>query len=235
MVNVILHGYSGRMGKMILDLVKDDPEICVAAGVDAFETKGYPFPVFSKMEDCTVKADVVIDFSVAAAVDDLLDWCVREKTACVLCTTGLDERQLARMKQASAQVAILKSANMSLGINLLMKLLKEAASVLAPAGFDIEIVEKHHNMKLDAPSGTALALGDSVREALDGEYENVFDRSRRRLRRRDLCRGGRGGDLLPHRLLQRRFREGSHPGGQIPEGSAGRALRYERCDRLRTD
>ena len=183
MVNVILHGYSGRMGKMILDLVKDDPEICVAAGVDAFETKGYPFPVFSKMEDCTVKADVVIDFSVAAAVDDLLDWCVREKTACVLCTTGLDERQLARMKQASAQVAILKSANMSLGINLLMKLLKEAASVLAPAGFDIEIVEKHHKMKLDAPSGTALALGDSVREALDGEYENVFDRSRRRMRR----------------------------------------------------
>lgn len=183
MVNVILHGYSGRMGRMILELIKDDPEISVTAGVDAFETPGCPFPVFARMEDCTVKADVVIDFSVAAAVDGLLAWCVREKTPCVLCTTGLDEGQLERMREASGQVAILKSANMSLGINLLMKLLKEAASVLAPAGFDIEIVEKHHRMKLDAPSGTALALGDSVREALDGEYENVFDRSGRRMKR----------------------------------------------------
>ncbi len=171
------------MGKMISGLVKEDTQIAIVAGVDAFASEEYPFPVFTDIEECTVKADVVIDFSVAAAVDGLLEYCVREKTPCVLCTTGLSEEQLTKLKEASEQVAILKSANMSLGINLLMKLLKEAASVLKPAGFDIEIVEKHHRMKLDAPSGTALALGDSIKEALEGDYENVYDRSGRRQQR----------------------------------------------------
>ena len=162
---------------MIVDLAKEDPELSIVAGVDAFDEGNYPFPVFGNIEDCTIKGDVGIDFSVAAAVDGLLDYCIREKTPCVLCTTGLSQGQLARLKEAAEQTAMLKSANMSLGINLLMKLLKEAAGVLGGAGFDIEIVEKHHRMKLDAPSGTALALGDSIKEALDGEYENVYDRS----------------------------------------------------------
>ncbi|MCI8928855.1 MAG: 4-hydroxy-tetrahydrodipicolinate reductase [Lachnospiraceae bacterium] len=183
MVNVILHGCGGRMGRMIIDLAKEDPELSIVAGVDAFDEGNYPFPVFGNIEDCTIKGDVVIDFSVAAAVDGLLDYCIREKTPCVLCTTGLSQGQLARLKEAAEQTAMLKSANMSLGINLLMKLLKEAAGVLGGAGFDIEIVEKHHRMKLDAPSGTALALGDSIKEALDGEYENVYDRSTRRQQR----------------------------------------------------
>lgn len=183
MVNVILHGCGGKMGRMISGLVKEDSEIGIVAGVDAFDTGEHPFPVFASIDECSVKADVVIDFSVAAAVDGLLDYCVREKTPCVLCTTGLSEQQLQKLNEASGQVAILKSANMSLGINLLMKLLKEAASVLKPAGFDIEIVEKHHRMKLDAPSGTALALGDSIKEVLDGDYENVYDRSGRRQQR----------------------------------------------------
>lgn len=183
MVNVILHGCNGRMGKMIIGLAKEDPEISIVAGVDALDDGSCPFPVFKSMEECKIKGDVIIDFSVAAAVDTLLDYCIREKTPCVLCTTGLSGEQLDKMKEAALVTAILKSANMSLGINLLMKLLKEAAAVLAPAGFDIEIVEKHHRMKLDAPSGTALALGDSVKEALDGEYENVYDRSARRQQR----------------------------------------------------
>ena len=168
---------------MIIDLAKEDPELSIVAGVDAFDEGNYPFPVFGNIEDCTIKGDVVIDFSVAAAVDGLLDYCIREKTPCVLCTTGLSQGQLARLKEAAEQTSMLKSANMSLGINLLMKLLKEAAGVLGGAGFDIEIVEKHHRMKLDAPSGTALALGDSIKEALDGEYENVYDRSTRRQQR----------------------------------------------------
>lgn len=183
MVNVILHGCGGKMGRMIEGLAKEDPEFTIVAGVDAFDSGEHSFPVFSSIGECNVQADVVIDFSVAAAVDGLLSYCLREKTPCVLCTTGLSDEQLSKLRETAEQVAILKSANMSLGINLLMKLLKEAASVLGPAGFDIEIVEKHHRMKLDAPSGTALALGDSIKEALEGEYENVYDRSGRRQER----------------------------------------------------
>ena len=105
---------------MIVDLAKEDPELSIVAGVDAFDEGNYPFPVFGNIEDCTIKGDVVIDFSVAAAVDGLLDYCIREKTPCVLCTTGLSQGQLARLKEAAEQTAMLKSANMSLGINLLI-------------------------------------------------------------------------------------------------------------------
>ena len=128
-------------------------------------------------------ADVIIDFSNASAVDGLLDYCVAKKVPCVLCTTGLSEALLKKVEDASKEVAILKSANMSLGINLLMKLLKEASAVLANAGFDIEIVEKHHNQKLDAPSGTAIALADAINEEFDGAYEYIYDRSQRRAKR----------------------------------------------------
>ena len=101
----------------------------------------------------------------------------------VFCTTGLREDQLKRVNQESENTAILKSANMSLGINTLMELLKKAALVFAPAGFDMEIVEKHHNQKLDAPSGTALALADSLNEALDDKYQYKYDRSQERKKR----------------------------------------------------
>jgi 4-hydroxy-tetrahydrodipicolinate reductase len=125
----------------------------------------------------------MIDFSNFRAVDGLLDFCVEKGLPLVLCTTGLSETQLAKVKEASGKIAILRSANMSVGINLLMKLLKEAAAKLAPAGFDMEIVEKHHNRKIDAPSGTAIALGESMNEALDGAYHFVYDRSQRHEKR----------------------------------------------------
>jgi 4-hydroxy-tetrahydrodipicolinate reductase len=125
----------------------------------------------------------VVDFSNAAAVDGLLDWCVEKQIPVVLCSTGLSEEQLEKVSQASQKVAVLKSANMSLGINTLMDLLQRAVKVFAPAGFDVEIVEKHHNQKLDAPSGTALALADSINEAMGGCYEYVYDRSDRRAKR----------------------------------------------------
>lgn len=183
MTNVIMHGCNGKMGQTIAGLIAADDEITLVAGVDVFDQGKNPFPVFKSISECDVKADVIIDFSTASAVDELLAYCVTTKTPCVLCTTGLSEEQLAKVTEASKQVAILRSANMSLGINMLMKLLKEAAQILAPAGFDIEIVEKHHNLKIDAPSGTALALGDSVNEALNHEYEYVYDRSQRRIKR----------------------------------------------------
>lgn len=183
MTKVIMHGCNGKMGQTIAGLIADDDEITLAAGVDAYDEGKNPFPVFKNIKDCDVKADVIIDFSAAPAVDGLLDFCVAEHIPCVLCTTGLSDGQLKKVEEAAKKVAILKSANMSLGINMLMKLLKEAALVLAPAGFDVEIVEKHHKLKVDAPSGTALALGDSINEALNKEYEYVYDRSQRREKR----------------------------------------------------
>lgn len=119
----------------------------------------------------------MIDFSSFKATDGVLDYCVERQLPLVLCTTGLTEEQLDKMKECSKKVAILKSANMSLGINTLLKLLQDAAKVLATAGFDMEIVEKHHRLKCDAPSGTALALADSLNEAMDNQYHYVYDRS----------------------------------------------------------
>lgn len=183
MTRVIMHGCNGKMGRTISGLIAADEEIEIAAGVDAYDNGTNPYPVFSTIAECDVAADAVIDFSAAAAVDGLLDYCVDKQVPCVLCTTGLSEAQLAKVQEAAGKVAVLKSANMSLGINMLLKLLKEAAGILAPAGFDIEIVEKHHNQKVDAPSGTALALADSINEELDQTYSYVYDRSQVREKR----------------------------------------------------
>ena len=183
MTKVIMHGCNGKMGQMITGLIAADDEIEIVAGVDAFETGNNTYPVFKSIGLCDIGADVVIDFSNAQAIDGLLDYCMEKKLPCVLCTTGLSEAQLQKVEEAGEKTAVLKSANMSLGINLLLKLLKDAAGILAPAGFDIEIVEKHHNKKVDAPSGTALALADSINEEVDNAYEYIYDRSGRREKR----------------------------------------------------
>lgn len=183
MVRVIMHGCNGKMGRVITKIIEDDPEAEIVAGIDKYTGIRNTYPVFDSIEKCDVQADVIIDFSNAAAVDGLLDYCVEKQIPVVLCTTGLSEEQLQKMEGASAKTAVLKSANMSLGVNLLMKLLKDATKVLAPAGFDIEIVEKHHNQKVDAPSGTALALADSINESLEQEYTYNFDRSKERKKR----------------------------------------------------
>ena len=168
---------------MITELVRNDADAEIVAGVDSYTGVANDYPVYDSIEKCDLDADVVIDFSNAGAVDALLDHCVEKKVPVVLCTTGLSEAQLAKVQEASGKTAILKSANMSMGINLLLKLLKDAAKVLGNAGYDIELVERHHNQKLDAPSGTALALADSVNEALNGEYHYVYDRSQVRQKR----------------------------------------------------
>ena len=183
MVKVIMHGCNGKMGQTISSLIAADEEIVIVAGIDAADSGKNDYPVFPSIGECTVDADAVIDFSVAAAVDGLLDYCAEKKLPCVLCTTGLSEAQIEKVKRTAEQTAVLKSANMSLGINMLLKLLKEAAQVLSPAGFDIEIVEKHHNQKLDAPSGTALALADSINAEMGDSFEYVYDRSQVRQKR----------------------------------------------------
>lgn len=183
MYRLIMHGCNGKMGQVISGLVAADEDACIVAGIDFKDDGHNDYPVFTDIESCDVEADALIDFSAAPAVDKLLEYCEKRQLPCVLCTTGLSGEQIAKVKETSKNVAILKSANMSMGINLLLKLLKEATGVLAPAGFDIEIVEKHHNQKVDAPSGTALALADSMNEELNNEYEYVYDRSRNREKR----------------------------------------------------
>ena len=128
---------------------------------------------------------MVIDFSSVKATDDMLDFCAEKGLPVVLCTTGLSEEQINHVRAASEKTAVLRSANMSLGINTLLKLIQEAAKVLAPAGFDMEIVERHHKLKLDAPSGTAIALADSLNEAMDHQYHYVYDRSQEKKQRDD--------------------------------------------------
>lgn len=180
MVKIIMHGCNGHMGQVITNIVKEDSEAEIVAGIDLRTDLPNTYPVFQSLKDCDVEADVIIDFASPKAEDALVDYCVEKKIPAVICTTGLSPEQLEKIQEASKEVAILKSANMSLGVNTLMKLLKDAARVLAPAGFDMEIVEKHHKRKLDAPSGTALALADSMNEALDGAYTYTYDRSQRR-------------------------------------------------------
>lgn len=183
MINVIMHGCNGMMGQMITQLMKEDIQAKIVAGIDICDDGHNEYPVFSSIEECDINADVIIDFASVKAIDALLKYSVERQIPVVLCTTGLSEEQLAQVEEASKKVAVLKSANMSLGINTLINLLQKAASVFAPAGFDVEIIEKHHNKKLDAPSGTALALADSINDAMDNKYEYVYDRSQEKKRR----------------------------------------------------
>ena len=183
MIKAIMNGCNGKMGQVISAICKEDPQIEIVAGVDLYDGIKNDYPVFPNISVCDVKADVIIDFSTAKAVDGLLDYCETKKVPVVLCTTGLSEDQLNHVKEASKVDAVLRSANMSIGINLLMKTLKEVAPVLAAAGFDIEILEKHHNRKIDAPSGTAIALADAINESLDNSYHYKYDRSSERVAR----------------------------------------------------
>ena len=179
MVKILLSGCSGRMGRVITQLASEDPDVCIAAGVDLFQAENSEYPIYASFSECTADVDVIIDFSSPKVFDEMMDFCLEKNVPAVVCTTGLSEEQLARLEKVSGSVAVLRSANMSLGVNLLMKLLREAAPALAAAGFDIEIVERHHNRKKDAPSGTAIALADSINEAMDGRYSYVYDRSGR--------------------------------------------------------
>lgn len=183
MVRIIMNGCNGHMGQVISDLVSKDENAEIVAGVDLQDTGRYSYPVFTELGACDVKADVMIDFSSAKATDAVLEYCGSRELPLVLCTTGLSQEQLQKVEETAEKTAVLRSANMSLGINTLLKLLQDAAKVLAAAGFDMEIVERHHNLKVDAPSGTALALADSLNEAMDHQYHYVYDRSQKREQR----------------------------------------------------
>ena len=185
MVKIIMHGCNGHMGQVISGIVEKDPDAEIVAGIDIADQGKNSYPVFTDIDTCQVEADAIIDFSSAKATDKLLEYSAARQIPVVLCSTGLSEEQLAKVEETSKKVAVLKSANMSLGINTLLKLVQDAAKVLATAGFDMEIVEKHHRLKVDAPSGTALALADSINEAMDNKYHYVYDRSQKREKRDD--------------------------------------------------
>ena len=182
MVEVILHGCNGRMGQMLSELISKDEEMKVVAGIEPSGEAKNDYPVYKSFDELKETADVIIDFSTASAIDGLLDYCEKTHTPLVLCSTGLSEAQLDRVENLSKESAVLVSANMSLGINVLLKLLKSVTGTLYGNGFDIEIVEKHHNHKLDAPSGTALALADVMKDELDDISYNL-DRTKVRKKR----------------------------------------------------
>ena len=183
MVRAILHGCNGAMGRVISQLAAEDPDIQIVAGVDINTQQNDTYPVFASLAECPVEAEVVIDFASAKAMDALLSAMAEKKLAGVLCTTGLSEEQIRKVEETSRQVPVLRSANMSVGVNLMFKVLEMMTPILVQEGFDIEIVEKHHHRKLDAPSGTALALADVINEAAGGVYHYKYDRTQERQKR----------------------------------------------------
>ena len=184
MLSVILHGCSGHMGHVVASLIRPMADVQIVCGVDRTAPQDdLGFPVFTSLDEVQVSSDVVIDFSTAAAVSPLIRWCVEQKKPVVLCTTGLSDPQKEELVQASKQIPVFFSANMSLGINLLSALASKAAQILSPAGFDIEIEERHHRRKLDAPSGTALMIAEAMTRSLDdGHYIDTGRMDRREAR-----------------------------------------------------
>lgn len=182
MIKIIIHGCGGKMGNVVASIVENDPHCEIVAGIDARPITA-SFPTYTDCSECMETADVIIDFSTADAVPSLLEFSANKKIPVVVCTTGLSDECIGKLNSISKNVAVLKSANMSLGVNLLLDLVQRAAEKLFDAGFDIEILEKHHNQKIDAPSGTALAIADAINHALDYKMDYVYDRSHTRTKR----------------------------------------------------
>lgn len=175
MVKIFLNGCCGRMGKAIANLCVNNPEYKIVAGGDIVENPSYDFPVYTNLNDCTEDFDAIIDFSNAKAVPSVLEFALNRKKPFVCCTTALSDDTIASIQTASETIAVFKSANMSLGINMMVELCKKATKILYPE-FDIEIVEAHHNRKLDAPSGTAIMIADGIKQEISDDVEYVYDR-----------------------------------------------------------
>lgn len=174
MLKIIIHGCNGKMGRVIAKLASESPDFTIVAGVDK-NTSQLDFPVYTDLEDVQEEADVIIDFSYHSAVPEMIKAAAKKKLPVVVATTGLSDEELAVINEASKEIPIFRSANMSLGISILISLVKEAAKILQN-DFDIEIIEKHHNMKKDAPSGTALAIADAINEVLNDKKEYIYGR-----------------------------------------------------------
>lgn len=181
-VRIFLSGCMGRMGRVITDMCAEYDDCVIVAGSDVVENPASAFPIYADPNDCKEEFDVIIDFSHVSAFANITKLAETRNKPIVICTTGLSEEQKADMKKLSEKVGVFYSGNMSLGINVLIKLVREAAAKLYP-DFDIELVEEHHNKKLDAPSGTALMIADGMNEELNGQLEYVFERQSKRQKR----------------------------------------------------
>lgn len=182
MTRIILNGCNGRMGRVIIDKVAQRDDCEIAAGVDVTANEIAAFPLFTSISDCYVEAGVIIDFSNPNGLGELLQHAMRTSTPLVIATTGLSPRQVEYIKTAALEIPVFFTANMSIGVNLLAELAKKAAAILG-GEFDIEIVEKHHNQKLDAPSGTALLLADEIASALPETPFYMYNRHSQRKKR----------------------------------------------------
>ncbi len=204
MTRIILSGCMGKMGQVITKLALDDEDCEIVAGLDINDCIPTTYPVFTDMEKCSVDADVIVDFSHPSAFDGVMKLAKRLNLPIIMATTGLSAEQKAALTAYSAEIPVFFSANMSLGINLLIALAKKAATVLED-NFDIEIIEQHHNQKIDAPSGTALAIADGISEVLSEPSEYVYDRHsvRRKRRKQEIgLHAIRGGTIVgKHNVL----------------------------------
>lgn len=182
MVNITISGANGKMGKVIASVISEREDCKVISGIDIVTDTACDFPVYARPDELPVKPDVIIDFSHPSALNSLLEYCLSTGTAVVLATTGYTDEDIVKIKNAAEQIPVFFTFNMSLGINLLCKLAKTAAQVLG-GQFDIEVVEKHHNQKIDAPSGTAIMLAGAINETLGNNYQYVYDRHSQRKKR----------------------------------------------------
>ncbi len=175
MLKMIITGCNGHMGRSVARIAANDPDIEVVAGFDVNAVKLDCFPIYADPMEFTGTADVIVDFSNPSALEGLLSYCTAKRLPVVLCTTGFDEKQLEMIRGASNKTPVFKSGNMTIGVNLVIDLIKRACSFLGD-GFDVEIIERHHNRKVDAPSGTALMLADAARDALPYVANYVYER-----------------------------------------------------------
>lgn len=182
MTKIILSGCNGKMGGVITEIVNGMNDCEIVCGVDVADVRKHPYPVFTAFSDINVTADVIIDFSHPSALDNLLDYALKNKMPAVLATTGYNDSAIEKIKNATKEIPVFFTFNFSLGVNLLVALSKKAAQVLGN-DFDIEIIEKHHNQKIDAPSGTAIMLANALNSVFDGEMMYEYDRHSKRQKR----------------------------------------------------
>ncbi len=197
MINVIINGIHGKMGNALQRIISERDDCKIVAGIDSF-AKPCDIPVFKSLDECDIKADVLIDFSNATIVDAMINSCVQKKLPCVICTTGLSDTTISNIENAAKEIAVFKSANMSLGVNVLIHLAQKANELFG-LNYDVEIVEKHHHHKIDSPSGTALMIADAINEKAPQKYNYVYDRHAERKKRDTLEMGlhaVRGGGIV---------------------------------------
>lgn len=198
MTRIFLNGCCGRMGRAVSAMASENPEFEVVAGADLIDNNGFAYPIFKSVSECDVDYDVIVDFSTAAGVPSVIDGALAKNKPLVCCTTALDDSTVEKLKEASKVIPVFKSANMSVGMNVLIGLVKQASKILYP-GYDIEIFEAHHRRKIDAPSGTALMIADAINSQVDDDLEYVYDRHSERKSRGDKEIGFscvRGGNIV---------------------------------------